>query len=146
MFELPAGAIVPCESFQVQITDGANFYIQYKDEFVYGIYNFECSQPDPLIIDGGSNMGMSILAFKRHHPGARIVAFEPDPDILRVLEGNIQRNHLDGVTVVPAGLAAESGVSTFRPDHTSGGQVDAPGGFRFASKNSRPTSASPWSF
>ncbi len=39
------------------------------------------------------------------------------------------RNHLDGVTVVPAGLAAESGVSTFRPGLHVRWSGRCPGGF-----------------
>jgi len=107
---------------EVRITDGPNFYVQCKDEFVQRIYHFEAKRPDPLIIDGGSNVGMSILYFKSVYPEARIIGFEPDPNIFRLLEENVSRNKLKHVTLVNAGLGAESGTTTFIKDDKAGGQ------------------------
>jgi len=121
--------------YTVRITDAPNFYIQYKDEFIQRIYHFESPRPDPLIIDGGSNMGLSILAFKRAYPRARIIGFEPDPAILRLLQDNLRRNELgEGITLVNAGLGGEAGQMSFVPDGTAGGRIetvgDAKGSFR----------------
>lgn len=103
--------------------------MQYKDEFIRQIYYFKAKRPDPLIIDGGSNIGMSILYFKRLYPLARIIGFEPDPSIFRLLEGNMNRNSIQGVDLINAGLGAESGSATFAPDGSAGGQIiDGSGG------------------
>src|SRR6516164_4426665 len=75
--DVPPQSHVDFLGYRVKITDGLNFYIQYKDEFIQQIYHFESSSTNPLIIDGGSNIGMSILYFKRLYPNARIVGFEP---------------------------------------------------------------------
>src|SRR5262249_34066347 len=42
-------------------------------------YYIDLPSERPFIIDGGANIGLSILLFKRLHPNCRILAFEPDP-------------------------------------------------------------------
>ena len=91
--------------YTVHITDGPNFYMQYKDTFIKRIYDFKAVRTDPLIIDGGSNIGMSILYFKRIYPAARIIGFEPDSVIFRILRENVTHNRLKDVTLINAGLA-----------------------------------------
>jgi FkbM family methyltransferase len=109
--------------YTIRITDGPNFYIQLKDEFIRRIYHFEAARPSPLIIDGGSNMGVSILYFKHVYPDARIIGFEPDPALFQTLRENVERNHLRSVTLINAGLGKAKGRATFRPDGTAGGRL-----------------------
>src|SRR6266478_6270471 len=71
-WNLKPGTVTDFLDYRVRVTDGPNFYLQYKDEFSERIYHFEAQRPDPLIIDGGSNIGMSILSFKRTYPQGRI--------------------------------------------------------------------------
>jgi len=114
-------------NYRIRVTDGLNFYVQCKDEFFHRIYHFEASRPDPLIIDGGSNIGMSILYFKHVYPKARVLGFEPDPNVFRILQENVSQNHIDNVSLVEAGLAAESGTIGFNADNQAGGQLDLAG-------------------
>jgi len=113
--------------YTVRILDGPSFYIQFKDEFIRRIYHFESSRPDPLIIDGGGNIGMSVLYFKSIYPAARIVCFEPDPTVFNVLTENVEGNHLNNVTLVNAGLGGEAGMVAFEPDGSDGGRTAASG-------------------
>lgn len=115
--------IVRFLDYTLRITDGPNFYIQYKDEFIRGIYHFKARRENPLIIDGGSNMGMSILYFKRAYPLSRIIGFEPDPSIFPILEENMARNRVKRVRLVNAGLGAERGTACFLPDGSAGGHI-----------------------
>ena len=69
------GSVVNFAGYRIKITDGKSFYIQCKDEFIHQIYHFESGRKDPFIIDGGSNIGVSILYFKQLYPAARIVGF-----------------------------------------------------------------------
>src|SRR5690242_15479864 len=87
-------SVIRFMNYTVQITDGPNFYMQYKDEFINRIYQFDAVRQNPLIIDGGSNIGMSILYFKRIYPDARIIGFEPDPDIYQLLNNNLSKNNI----------------------------------------------------
>lgn len=122
----PGGTIESFLDYQVRITDGPNFYIQYKDEFVRRIYHFDAARPDPRIIDGGGNIGMSVLSFKRLYPHARITCFEPDPAIFALLQENLARNGLEDVRLINAGLSGTAGEVAFAPDGSAGGQI-APG-------------------
>jgi FkbM family methyltransferase len=118
----PPGSTVKYLDFEIRITDGRSFFIQIKDEFVHGIYHFETDNPRPLIIDGGSNIGVSILYFKRLYPNARIIGFEPDPSIYRMLTENIARNDVKDTTVFEVGLGGETGVASFVADNSASGQ------------------------
>ena len=116
------GSLVKYLDFELRITDGRSFFIQIKDEFVHGIYHFETDNPRPVIIDGGSNIGVSILYFKRLYPNARIIGFEPDPAIFRMLSENIERNKLKEVEVFEFGLGEKEGTTTFLADNSASGQ------------------------
>lgn len=124
------GAVIGFPGYSVKITDGPNFYMQYKDEFVNRIYHFDSKRPDPVIIDCGSNMGMSILHFKHVCPSARITGFEPDPELFRLLSDNLARNKIVGVRLVNAGLAAVAGEACFDPDGHAGGKAVDSGSLR----------------
>lgn len=104
--------------------------MQYKDEFVQGIYSFQALRHDPLIIDAGSNVGMSILYFKHLYPHARVIGFEPDPAIFNILAENLSRNKITGVELVNAGLSAADGETCFTSDGQAGGQLVASGDVR----------------
>ncbi len=109
MAETPAGAVVACLDYRVRINDGPNFYILFKDIFVQRIYHFDAARPDPLIVDCGSNIGMSVLYFKHVYPDSRVIAFEPDPSIYPLLVENVERNGLSGVELRQAAVAAQAG-------------------------------------
>jgi len=110
------GTLVRFLNYTVRINDGPNFYILYKDIFINRLYHFESRGPEPLILDCGSNIGMSILYFKHIYPGARIIGFEPDPAIFPFLQENIARNKLTDVKLVQAAVAAQEGTVTFYSD------------------------------
>jgi FkbM family methyltransferase len=116
-------AVVRVLNYEMRIIKGFDFYIQYKDIFVRRIYHFESPRPDPLIIDGGSNIGMSILYFKHVYPCAQVIGFEPSPILFRVLRENMEGNGLSAVTLINAGLGARAGTVSFDPaDHNVGGR------------------------
>jgi FkbM family methyltransferase len=129
------GAVLPCLDYRVRINDGPNFYILYKDIFVHRIYHFQAVRPDPVILDCGSNIGMSILYFKHVYPQARVVGFEADPAVYPYLEENVARNGLRDVELVRAGVAGRAGSLTFYSDGKYGSCLaDAP----------PPGAAGPW--
>ena len=72
-------------------------------------YAFRSARAEPYVIDGGANIGVSVLWFKQRHPACRVVAFEPDPVSLGLLRHNIAANGLEGVTVVEAALGGRDG-------------------------------------
>lgn len=109
--------------FHVRINDGPNFYILYKDIFVRRYYHFEARRREPIVLDGGGNIGMSVLYFKHFYPDARIVTFEPDQAVLPYLKENLARNKLFDVRVVEAALGARTGAVAFHGDGKYGGSL-----------------------
>lgn len=110
------GSIVTFKQYRVRINDGANFYYLCKDIFENRIYHFDARRPDPLILDCGSNIGMSVLYYKQEYPSARVVGFEPDPVIFCYLEENIRANKLTDVRLMRAAVAGRDGSLAFHSD------------------------------
>ncbi|RYY67591.1 MAG: FkbM family methyltransferase [Chitinophagaceae bacterium] len=76
----------------------------YAELFEQGIYAFPSDRPDPLIVDCGANIGISVLYFKTLFPQARIIAFEPDPGNFELLQRNVRDNGLTGVDLRQAAV------------------------------------------
>ncbi|MBI1300688.1 MAG: FkbM family methyltransferase [Alphaproteobacteria bacterium] len=76
--------------------------------FMEEVYYFDCDKSGPQIIDGGANIGISVLYFSYRYPGATIIAIEPNPAALVYLRKNIRANKLNRVTVIAGALAADS--------------------------------------
>ena len=66
---------------------------------------------DPLIIDGGANLGQTSARYLERLPQARIHAFEPFPESFARLRERFQAE--PGVTCHALGLDSESGRKTF---------------------------------
>ncbi len=54
------------------------------------IYKFKAKKSNPLIIDCGANIGISVIFFKKAYPDATVIAFEPDPNLFKMLNTNIK--------------------------------------------------------
>ena len=121
---------VSIDGLRLRVTDGPNAYMQYKDEFVRRNYSFASTRANPVVIDGGANMGMFSIATRREHPSARITAFEPDPAVFALLRENLHRNGAADVTLINAALGAARGETTFTPDGEAGGALDPRGADR----------------
>ncbi|HTG80929.1 MAG TPA: FkbM family methyltransferase [Geobacteraceae bacterium] len=88
----------------------------FDEIFINCIYHFTSAGDAPLIIDCGSNIGMSILFFKKLYPGARVVGFEPDRTTYGKLEENIRLNNLQHVRVYNQAVSDQNGTITFYKD------------------------------
>jgi FkbM family methyltransferase len=90
--------------YQVHFFDYNTFATLFEELYVPDVYYFSASSPEPLIVDCGSNIGLSVLYFKRLYPKGRIIAFEPDKPTFEMLELNVKSNNLAGVTLVKKAL------------------------------------------
>ncbi|MEQ8880787.1 MAG: FkbM family methyltransferase, partial [Cyclobacteriaceae bacterium] len=79
----------------ILIADNLSFLWQFHDIFVKEVYKFKTESKQPIIIDCGSNIGLSVIYFKKHYPAAKVVAFEADPDIFKLQVKNLK--HLEHV-------------------------------------------------
>ena len=77
-------------------------------------YAFETGAEEaPEIIDCGSNIGISILFFKRLRPRAKIIGFEPDVKTFELLRRNVTENGLSDVFLHNAAVSSRTGEVTF---------------------------------
>jgi FkbM family methyltransferase len=60
-----------------------------EEIFAREVYRTDLPTRAPRILDCGSNLGLSVLYFRRLYPGARITAFEPDPRLFELLSENV---------------------------------------------------------
>ena len=86
-------------NFTIIVPDCLSFLWQYKEIFVEGSYKFKSKKRDSKIIDCGANIGLGLLYYKLHYPDSKIIAFEANSDISRILQQNIHNNRLKDVEV-----------------------------------------------
>ena len=65
--------------------------------FVNLDYLFQSKTASPRILDGGSNIGMSILFFKLLWPEAEVIESEPSPNVFSLLQQNLKHNGFEDV-------------------------------------------------
>ena len=82
-----------------KIVDADSFLDMCNEILVRQNYQFPSAKREPLIIDCGANIGVSVYFFKMQYPDARIIAFEPDPSVFRVLEENVRSLGLRNVVL-----------------------------------------------
>jgi FkbM family methyltransferase len=95
--------------YQFDFTDYYNFWFLFHEIFLSQDYHFTSEKDRPYILDCGSNIGSSILYFKKIFPRAVIEGFEPFDHAFQVLKRNIDVNHLQDVTVHPLALSDRKG-------------------------------------
>lgn len=92
--------------------------LQMIDELlVQKAYHFTAKTAAPRIIDCGSNIGISLLAFKLQYPNAVITCFEPNPLNCQLIKRNIKANQLFEVSIIQKALWGLEGTLPFYGDH-----------------------------
>lgn len=109
--------------YRMEYLDPMTFFFEFMDIFKFRVYHFESQKKDPFIIDAGSYVGLSVLYFKHIYPQARITSFEPDPDIYKLLKGNMEANRFSNINLVNSALSSEEGEQTFYIDGDDGGSL-----------------------
>jgi len=89
--------VLKLKSTSIHYNDGPSLYEQYRQIFINEIYAFPNYKDSNYIIDCGANIGTSVLFFIKNCPHAKIIAFEPNPEIYRTLKKNTEK--LDNVEI-----------------------------------------------
>ena len=95
----------------------------YREIFEQQIYKFKASIKNPLIIDGGANIGLSLIYFKQLYPDSKVIAFEPDPNVFRILQENTEKFQLTDVTLLNKALWSSETILEFMAEGADGGRV-----------------------
>lgn len=109
----------------LQIIDGRSFYYSQREIFHREIYRFETDSRTPIIIDCGSNIGLSCIYFKTLYPDARITAIEADPEIVNTLSSNLENFDLLDIEIKNLAIGSGRGQVFFRPEGADSGRVVA---------------------
>ncbi len=88
----------------------------YGEIYPGKVYFFETTNETPVIIDCGSNIGMSVIYFKELYPQASVYAFEPDHDSFSMLQYNVAVNKLTNVSLFNVALDEKEGETFFYYD------------------------------
>jgi len=87
--------------------------ILYEEVQLYLKHGIELKKGD-TVFDVGANIGLfSLWLHQRFNGNLKIYAFEPIPDIFKVLESNMQRFGPDQLKAICCGLSSESKTLTF---------------------------------
>jgi FkbM family methyltransferase len=112
----------PPAGFETELPGGGRIFLRHRDDIGLVVLltgSFEAAEielarrlasPGTVAVDVGANVGMFTvpLAFSVGEDG-RVLAVEPSPENVSLLERNVQLNALTNVDVHPIALAAEAG-------------------------------------
>lgn len=112
---------------ELEIVDVDSYFAMCEEIFVKRNYEFEAGRKDPLIIDCGANIGLSIIFFKKIYPDCRIIAFEADEKVFGTLERNMKSfGYKDVELFNKAVWSSETGLD-FHAEGSWGGRIPKPG-------------------
>lgn len=103
---------------QIHVLNFESFLYSFKEIFICDIYQFKTNSLAPIIIDAGSNIGLSVIYFKLLYPNAKITTFEPDFENFKYLELNTKA--LANITLHQKALSNEVGEKLFYRNLLSG--------------------------
>lgn len=118
---------VPVETdllgFTIEGGDGPTLAAQFDEIFRWEAYSFDAPHDEPIIVDGGANVGLASIWWKSRWPRARVVAFEPDPALFLMLASNLRHHDPERVELRRAAIAGETATMRFVPEGTDAGRL-----------------------
>jgi FkbM family methyltransferase len=99
--------------YEIEFDDYGSFINMIEEIFILQVYKCESSTTTPLIVDCGSNIGISVLYFKKIFPRAKVEVFEPDPITFKILKRNIQHNKITSTNLHDIALGDEQRTVSF---------------------------------
>jgi FkbM family methyltransferase len=101
------------QNYIVNYTNKEEYHILKNEIFINSSYYFNIKNEKPTIIDCGSHIGLSLIYFKEISPNAKIIAVEPNPEVLNILKQNIFENNLTNIEVIPKALSTDNSPKEF---------------------------------
>jgi FkbM family methyltransferase len=96
----------------------------FVDYILYRRMNdFLPDNDQPTILDCGANIGYTVLNYKRKFPGAKIIAFEPDPQFVSCLKSNLKNNKANDVRIVEAAVWTQNGQTSWLCEGIDGSHI-----------------------
>lgn len=107
---------------KIRVPDALSFIWQYKEIYVDQSYKFNTTKPNPVIVDCGSNIGLSALYYNSAYPNAEVHCIEADPKIAEILNENLKNNNCKANIIAKAAWIHNNGV-TFSSEGSDSGSV-----------------------
>lgn len=98
---------------KIEYNDSTALVGMYNEIILHECYKFKPLHKNPVIIDCGANIGISVLYFKKLIPESNIYAFEADPAIYKILKKNIETNNCDAQLIERAVWTSNDELLTF---------------------------------
>jgi len=108
---------------ETKFYDGPEYFHGLKEIFIDEVYKQELPH-NPLILDCGSHIGLSIIYLKKSFPSAKIIGFEPDQRNFALLQQNIAQHKLDKVELVNKAVWITNGPINFRSEGNMGSKIE----------------------
>jgi len=118
------GGHIAAPPYRFEYVDAMSTWPQWDDIFIHQSLEFDSDAPSPRILDCGANIGLASIYFKRHHPQAKLTAFEADPRLASMCRRNLAVN--DGtaqVNVKEAAVWTAAGTVEFTCEGTDSGAI-----------------------
>lgn len=96
--------------YEIWYENTDEFYELKKEIFGENCYYIELEKEDPVIVDLGAHIGLTVIYFKMLFPKARVIAFEPISSNYELLQKNIAENQLDDIETYQVVVAPKSGI------------------------------------
>jgi FkbM family methyltransferase len=109
------------------ITDCFWYLHSLKEIFADETYKFRAKRERPVILDCGSNIGLSLIYFKRLYPAAIVTGFEPDPRICDLARKNLAAHGILDVAVENKAVWWEDSTIRFNAFGNLGGRANTSG-------------------
>lgn len=110
------------EGYVAEGNNGDAFLNQYEEIIRRKSYDFKPDNNAPVIWVCGANIGLEVLHFSSRYSGARIRAYEPDPQLYSILKSNIDRNDFTA-EAFNAAVSDFNGEIAFAADGKLGGKT-----------------------
>ena len=105
------------------VPDGESFFYSYQEIISQEIYAFKTRRQEPVILDCGANLGLSTIYFKHRYPQSKIVSFEPDPTIFKILQQNMLSFACRDVCLINKALWSSETSLTFLKEGADSGRI-----------------------
>lgn len=108
---------------KIHIIDASSYLSMLDELFSRENYKFIADKANPVIIDCGSNIGLSVIYFKMLYPSAKVYAFEPDPKAFLALSNNLKTFGYNDVQIHNKAVWTTDGEVSFFREGSWGGSI-----------------------
>jgi FkbM family methyltransferase len=101
------------KDYTIYYSNKEEFKILKKEIFDQEIYNISLKNENSVIFDIGGHIGMATIYFKMKYPNSKITIFEPNPNVLHILQDNIFGNGIKNVNIKTVAIDSKKGIRDF---------------------------------